>query len=94
MTDTPAPEDGAEIRLTPDEAIVLFDLLSRWSGSGDDDTPKDTCFENTAECAVLHGLLGELEKQLVAPFKPNYGEMVDAARGRLAGNWDGATLRA
>ncbi|WP_104663133.1 hypothetical protein [Ensifer adhaerens] len=85
--------DSAEIRLSPDEALVLFDLLSRWCEENDAPTPAAECFESTAECAVLHGLLADLEKQLVAPFRAGYADAVKGARLRLAASWDYADLR-
>ncbi len=47
----------------------------------------------TAEGAVLHKLLADLEKQLVYPIKTEYRDMLDRARDRLKGNWDYPTLR-
>ncbi|EJT06811.1 hypothetical protein [Rhizobium sp. CCGE 510] len=85
--------NGAEIRLDPDEALVLFELLSRWSEDNNAPTPDASCFETTAECAVLHRLLAELEKQLVAPFQTDYRDAVDIARSRLASAWEYPTLR-
>ncbi|MGN7803433.1 hypothetical protein ACTJKE_11955 [Ensifer sp. 22521] len=85
--------DSAEIRLSPDEALVLFDLLSRWCEENDAPTPGAECFESTAECAVLHGLLADLEKQLVAPFRADYADVVNEARLRLEASWDYADLR-
>lgn len=92
MTDT---ADQGEIRLAPDEAIVLFDLLSRWIDGKDAATaPPSDCFQSPAECVVLHSLLAGLEKQLVAPFRADYADAVEQARARLALDWDGTTLRA
>ena len=87
------PLDSAEIHLSPDEALVLYALLSRWCEEHSAPTPEPTCFESTAECAVLHGLLADLEKQLVAPFKANYIDLVKEARSCLTGSWDYPTLR-
>lgn len=85
--------DDAEIRLTPDEAIVLFDLLARWIDGRDAATPDSACFESPAECVVLQGALASLETQLTAPFRADYADTVERARARLASGWDGATLR-
>ncbi|OCP01841.1 hypothetical protein BC374_02650 [Ensifer sp. LC13] len=85
--------DSAEIRLSPDEAVVLFELLSRWSEENVAPTPDAACFESTAECAVLLGLLAGLQKQLVAPFREDYAAIVKAARRRLVPSWDYADLR-
>jgi len=83
---------GAEIHLEPHEALVLFELLSRWSEPDQARAPSATCFESTAECAVLHLLLGHLEKQLVAPFAPDYRRLLEQARSRLGDAWDHPTL--
>jgi len=85
--------DSARIQLTPEESIVLFELLSRWCEGNNASTPEASCFESTAEGAVLHRLLADLEKQLAAPFKANYGTLLGQARDRLKGNWDYPTLR-
>lgn len=92
MTESPEMQDTVEIGLDANEAVVLFELLSRWCDPKTDATPAGTCFQSTAECAVLLGLLGHLEKQLAAPFKPDYREIVARARQRLEPLWDGATL--
>lgn len=91
MTDAPDLEDVA-VRLNSDEAIVLFELLSRWSNAKGGATPSSECFESTAECAVLNSILAELERQLVAPFESNYEDTVRDARTRLAPEWDYSTL--
>jgi hypothetical protein len=85
--------DTAKIKLSADEALVLFELLSRWSDSSDAPTPDATCFESTAEGAVLNMVLCDLEKQLVAPFRQEYEELLNAARSRLEINWDYPTLK-
>ncbi|QND46298.1 hypothetical protein HB780_11645 (plasmid) [Rhizobium lusitanum] len=87
--------DGAEIHLSADEAVVLFELLSRWCDSKaiHTPTPDSKCFESTAECVVLHGVLAGLEKQLVAPFKEDYDQIVKEARRRLVDLWDSPTLK-
>ena len=41
---------------------------------------------------MLHGLLADLEKQLAAPFKGNYNEIVAQARSRLEHLWEYPTL--
>jgi hypothetical protein len=87
------PPHGAEIHLSPNEALVLFELLSRWCEQSSAATPNAECFESTAEGAVLHRLLADLEKQLVSPFRADYVALLKEARGRLAGGWDYPTLR-
>jgi len=87
-------EDGATVALSADEAVVLFELLSRWiDHSGTGETPGPACFVSSAEAAVLNNLLGALERRLVAPFRGDYMSIVDAARSRLTGQWRYPTLR-
>ncbi|MDZ5452301.1 hypothetical protein [Labrys sp. ZIDIC5] len=92
MTESPETPDTVKISLDANEAIVLFELLSRWCDPKTDATPAGACFRSTAECAVLLGLLGSLEGQLAAPFKPDYEEIVAQARRRLEPLWDQVTL--
>lgn len=84
--------EAVEIRLDSKEAVVLFELLSRWCDPKTAHTPDNLCFESTAECAVLSGVLADLEKQLVAPFKPEYRQILADARSLLAERWDYPTL--
>lgn len=94
MRDEHAPDDDAQITLTPDEAVVLFELLWRWSDARSSAaTPSASCFESTAECAVLHRVLAGLEKQMVAPFKEQYVELLGEARSRLQPSWGYPTLK-
>ena len=94
MSTSPEPADGATVELTPDQAIVLFELLSRWSGKDEaGETPTASCFVSPAEGAVLNALLCELEKQLSEPFGGDYEEVLEAARRRLAIGWSYLTLR-
>jgi len=86
-------DDVTEIRLDAKEAVVLFELLSRWSDPKAAYTPDKLCFESPAEYAVLNGLLADLEKQLTAPFKPEYRQILADARSLLAERWDDLTHR-
>ena len=67
-----------EVRLSRDAALVLFELLACASTDGSlrPIRPGD-------QEALWH-LEGELERILPEPFLPNYTELVDAARSRLA----------
>lgn len=93
MSNTPAlHEDNAEIHLGSSEAIVLFELLTRWCDQKTIHSPGSLCFESTAECAVLIDLLAKLERQLVAPFKRDYDAILKHARDQLAPRWNHPTL--
>jgi hypothetical protein len=69
----------ATISLDPDEALVLFELVSRLT-AGDEPTIR---FQHPSEEAALWALEGALEKILVEPLKPNYRELLQVAQQRL-----------
>ncbi len=62
-----------DVSVSPDEALVLFEWLSEL----------DTSKLNAAEMAAVNALTAALERRLVAPFQPNYQELLAAARSRL-----------
>lgn len=73
--------DSAEdvtIQLTGDEALVLFDLLHRWEDDEQVSAPR-----HGAEQVALWNLSAGLERVLVDPFSPNYGQLLSEARARL-----------
>ena len=77
-------------RLTPEEALVLFDFLGRWieeeKGKGVRPLTK-----SDAEIWVLNSAYCELERVLAEPFLPNYAQVVEKAReevqSRNGGQW-------
>ncbi len=66
------------IKLNKDEALVLFEFLSRIN-----DKELKEIFEDQAEQKILWNLEGQLEKQLVEPFKPDYKDIIKEARNRI-----------
>ncbi len=68
------------ICLTSDEALILFDWLHRCEDEGLVVQPA-----HEGERTALVNLSALLERELVEPFQRNYGELVDQARVRLAG---------
>ena len=68
---------GVNLQLTPDEALVLFEFLSRFSDTG------SPAVEDQAEQGALWNLTCLLEEQLVEPFRPDYRALLLAARDRL-----------
>ncbi|OHV82775.1 hypothetical protein [Rhizobium sp. LCM 4573] len=74
-------EEPTEISvdLTSSEAIVLFELLSRWVAD-DNSPPGNDSFDHPSEWAVLQGVLTSLESQLVAPFREDYKKILSQAR--------------
>ena len=71
------PKDQVSLHLSQDEALVLFEFLSRYSEK------KQLCIEDQAEERALWDLCCDLEKQLVQPFSPNYGAALAAARAAV-----------
>ena len=66
------------IKLTKDEALVLFEFLSRFN---EDDNKE--IFQDQAEEKTLWIIEGQLEKILVEPFMPNYQDIIQEARSRI-----------
>ncbi|MBK6423056.1 MAG: hypothetical protein IPF77_12720 [Gemmatimonadetes bacterium] len=72
------PADGAvTLTLTHDEALVLHDLLQRFSASG------GLTLEDQAEQRALWNLACLLERELVEPFSPDHAAALAAARQML-----------
>ena len=71
-------EKEIEIKLTKDEALVLFEFLSRFNQAD-----HHAIFEDQAEQKALWTIEGQLEKILVEPFKPDYLDIITEARNRL-----------
>ncbi len=67
------------VTLTPDEVLVLFELLHRLEGSGEIGTVL-----MPGEHTALWALSCRLESVLANPFEGHYGELADHARQRLA----------
>jgi len=70
-------EEDIKISLTKDEALVLFEMLSRFS-----DTDKLN-IEHQSEERALWNIKCLIEEIIVEPFKDNYIELLQAARERL-----------
>lgn len=66
-----------KIELNSDEALILFEFLSRYSET-------DTLtIEDQAEQRILWNLCCDLEKLLVERFSENYRELLETARSRI-----------
>lgn len=66
-----------KLELTQDEALVLFEWLSRL-----DEMDAFPC-DDPSEEQVLWSLHAQLQKVLVEPFEDNYGELVRQAQMRV-----------
>lgn len=70
--------DEIAIKLSKDEAVVLFDFLSRFNAEEHEDI-----FQDQAEEKTLWLIEGQLEKILVEPFMPNYQDILLEARNKI-----------
>lgn len=73
-------QDEVVVRLSHDEALVLFEWLCRT-----DELTNDfgDLVEDQAEQRALWNLNCLLERVLIEPFQPDYQELVEQARSRL-----------
>jgi hypothetical protein len=71
------PADEIVVSLTPDEALVLFELLQRFDRTG------ALSIEHEAENRALWALTSGLEKVLAEPFRGDYLSLLALARSRL-----------
>ncbi|HEY7848662.1 MAG TPA: hypothetical protein VIC27_01295 [Ktedonobacterales bacterium] len=67
------------IELDAEQALVLFDLLARWSDLG----VLSIRLEHRAEQRVLWDVLATLESVLVEPLLPDYRDRLNEARNRI-----------
>lgn len=70
-------ESAVTLSLTHDQALVLFDWLSREDGK------KRIPVEHQAEQEVLWAMEAQLERALVEPLEADYDAAVSSARKRL-----------
>lgn len=70
-------DEEVKISLTKNEAIVLFNFVSRFS-----DTQK-LVIEDQAEERALWNLTCMFEKELAEPFAENYSEILEQAKNNL-----------
>jgi hypothetical protein len=66
------------LTITKNEALVLFEFLARFNQSKYSDI-----FEDQAEQKTLWILEGQLERQLVEPFRPDYKTIINEARNNI-----------
>lgn len=65
------------LNLTADEALVLYEFLTRYTDSDQLETV------DQAEQRALWNLCALLERVLAQPLDPSYADLLAAARGRL-----------
>ena len=70
-------EDKVVLTFTKDEAIVLFELASRFTDTD------ELSIQDRAEESVLWSICARLEKVLAEPFDPNWNEILQHARDKV-----------
>jgi hypothetical protein len=78
------PQQPVHLVLSPDEALVSFEFVSRFTDSD------QLSIADQSEARALWNLCGRLEKQLSEPFSPRYSELLAQARLRLRGDGSAA----
>ena len=77
MNETNPVEKRYNINLSADEAVVLFELLSRFSDSD------ELKIDHPAESQALWNFCCSLEKELTEPHSPDYKRILEQARDSL-----------
>ena len=69
---------GISVKFTDEEAIVLFEWLSKFN-----EAERPALFQDQAEQRVLFDLEAELEKVISQTFDSNYMEKLSSARQKI-----------
>ena len=77
--------DSVIITLTRDEALVLFEFMSRFF----DDDEDTLTLRHNAEFIALSHVSAQLDKSVSEMFDPNYGTLLEAAQDRIAEGYEG-----
>ncbi len=78
--------DCVTISLTKDEALVLYEFMSRFF-DGDEDT---LTLRHNAEFVALSQVSAQLDKSVSVMFNPSYPALLKAAQDRIAEGYEGA----
>ena len=70
-------DEDVKLELSRDEALVLYDFLSRFNRE------KSLRIEDQAEEEVLNSILCDLESALAEPFRKDYDSLLERARERV-----------
>ncbi len=71
------------LKISEDEALVLFEYFERF------DQTDELFFRHPAEYIALQRLAGQIDKTTSAMFKPDYEQLLCAARQRIAAGFEG-----
>ena len=75
------------IELNEDDALVLFEFLTRHDELDNESAITELKIDDPAELYALWQLHGVLENTLIEPLSPDYQAMVDAARAAVRIRW-------
>jgi hypothetical protein len=75
--------ENITVTFSRDEALVLFEFFARFDDSD------DFTLRHNAEYLAFTRMSAQIEKALVEPFRPEYTELLRAARDRVASNYEG-----
>jgi hypothetical protein len=76
----PAEQRSVSLELTYDEALVLFE----WMHRHEDENYSGQFFLDKAERVAVYSLTASLEPLIDEVFSSNYGDVIEAAKTRLA----------
>lgn len=77
---------SVNIELDSEEALVLFDFLTRLGELDDQNDSKfSDIIEDEVEKTILWNMLCQLESRLIEPCDPNYRNLVEQARKSVKG---------
>lgn len=75
------PDDAVYLRMSADEALVLFEWVHRHEAL---DIKLGHLTEDAAERITLWSVSGALESLLAEPFRADYGRILKEAKQRLS----------
>jgi hypothetical protein len=76
-------DSDINLKITRDEALVLFEFFARFSERD------EFTLRNTAEYLSFQTIAAQLDRELVEPFDPAYEDLLVAARNRLSSGYEG-----
>lgn len=75
--------EQVHITISEDEALVLFEFLERFGDT------ENLSFTHAAEYIALMKISAQIDKSIVAMFKPDYSTLLESARQRVAEGFEG-----
>ena len=76
--------DDLTIRVSRDEALVLFEFCARFYQDG-----QPVRIKSNAEYFALNKIFGQFEETLLEPFQSDYQELLASASARVADGYNG-----